>query len=109
MRVGFFSDSDEWTTDGDKITSPENLANIKSVLDDEAPVIVEHWFYRNSSSPQRFVFDDFEDFMRYLHENARAGDLINVWNFENSCTEQNMLARGKCPDDLGRVPQKGAY
>ena len=109
MKVGFFSDKDEWRTDGAKITSPKNLANIRRVLEDEAPVIVEHWFYRRSTSPARFVFDDFEDFMSYMNENARAGDIIKVWNFGKTCTKQNMLAQGKCPDDADRVPRKGAY
>lgn len=109
MRVGFFSDKDEWTTEGAKITSPDNLANIKRVLEDEAPVIVEHWFYRRASSAERFVFDDYEDFMKYLNENARAGDIVNVWNFGKTCTDENMLAQGKCPDDEDRVPRKGAY
>ena len=109
MKVGFFSDKDEWTVDAAKITSPENLANIRKVLEDEPPAIVEHWFYRRASSPERYVFDEFDDFMSYLKENACAGDIINVWNFGNTCTDQNMLAYGKCPDDQDRVPKKGAY
>ncbi len=109
MKVGYFSETDEWTTDGSKITSSDNLAKIRKVLEDEAPVIVEHWFYRGASCPERYVFDDFENFMKYLNGNARAGDVINVWNFGKSCTEANRLAHGKCPDDQDRVPQKGAY
>ena len=109
MRVRYFSEKDEWTTDGEKITSPANLAQIKKVLEDAAPVIVEHWFYRGSSNPERYVFDEFEGFMGYMHNNARAGDVINVWNFGKTCTEENRLAHGKCPDDQNRVPKKGAY
>jgi hypothetical protein len=109
MRTYALSEQDGWTTNGAKITSSENLERIKAVLDNEAPVIVEHWLYRRSSSPERHVFDDFEEFMTYLNENARAGDIINVWNFGKSCTQQNILAHGKCPDDQDRVPQKGAY
>ena len=109
MKVRFFSEKDEWTTDGAKITSPENLANIKAVLEDEAPIIVEHWFYRGSSAPDRVIFDDFEDFVDYLNEKASAGDMVNVWNFGRACTQKNVLAYGKCPDDEDRVPKKGAY
>lgn len=106
---GFVAEQDEWTISGAQITSAENLAAIKSVLENEAPVIVEHWFYRRSSCPERYVFDDFDDFMKYVNENARAGDIINVWNFGKTCREENMLAQGKCPDDQNRVPEKGAY
>jgi len=102
-------EQDVWSATGLKITSSENLERIKTVLDNDAAVVVEHWFYRRSSSPERYVFDDFEDFMTYLYQNASAGDIVNVWNFGKTCTEQNMLAHGKCPDDQDRVPQKGAY
>src|SRR5690348_4914015 len=96
---GFISDTDERTADGTRITSAENLAKVGRVLKDEAPVIVEHWFDRRSTCPERYVFDDFEDLMKYLNENARAGDVINVWNFGKTCTAENRLAHGKCPDD----------
>ena len=106
---GLVCEQDGWSTSGFKITSAENLDAIKSVLENEAPIIVEHWFYRKSSSPERRVFDDFEDFMSYLHQNARAGDMIKAWSFSQTCTESNMLAHGKCPDDQNRVPEKGSY
>ena len=109
MKVRFFSEKDNWTADGAKITSPDNLENIRRVLEGEAPIIVEHWFYRGSSAPDRMVFDDFDDFMDYLKKNASAGDALNVWNFGKACKEKNRLAHGKCPDDQDQVPQKGAY
>jgi hypothetical protein len=109
MRMGFYSAADNWTLDGEKITSPEKLSTIQKVLENEGPIIVEHWFYRGSSSPERYVFDDFEDFEKYLKTHATAGDRIDIWHFSKLCTSENRLAFGKCPDDLGRVPEKGAY
>jgi hypothetical protein len=109
MKSYVISENDEWTSDRAKVTSSENLAKIKRVLEEEAPVIVEHWFYRRSSCPERYIFDDFEGFLAYLNENARAGDVINIWNFGKVCTEENRLAYGKCPDDQDRVPKRGAY
>ena len=109
MKTGFFSEADEWLIDGAKITSPENLETIRKVLEDEGPIILEHRFYRGSSAPDRFVFDDYEDFKQYLDSEARAGDKIYGWNFAGICTAENTLASGKCPDDQGRVPKKGAY
>jgi len=108
VKIRFISEADEWSTEGAKIATPENLAAIRRVLEDEGPIILEHWFYRGSSSPDRFVFDDFEDFETYLGSKASAGDRIEVWSFSTVCTDQTRLAFGKCPDDQGRVPKKGA-
>ena len=109
MKIRFFSEADDWTTDGAKITAPENLEAIRKALEHEGPIIVEHSFYRGSSAPHRLVFDEFEDFAEYLDGRASAGDIIRVWSFVALCTEQNKLASGKCPDDKGRVPKRGAY
>ena len=109
MKVRFFSEKDEWTTDGMKITSPETLARVQRVLEDEAPIIVEHRFYRGASAPARMIFDDFEDFVEYLNSQCSAGDSIWIWNYGTTCADQSAFVQGKCPDDQGRVPQKGAY
>ncbi len=101
MRVRLFSEKDEWTTDGRNITSPESLAQIRRVLEDEAPIIVEHRFYRGASAPVRMIFDDFEDFAEYLNTQGSAGDSIWIWNFGTSCTDENVFVQGKCPDDNG--------
>jgi hypothetical protein len=109
MKIRFYNDGDEWTTEGSKITEPENLQAIRKTLDDEGSVIVEHWFYRGSRSPDRLIFDDFDLFTQYLETKASAGDAIHVWSFAATCNDENELAYGKCPDDQGRVPKKGAY
>jgi hypothetical protein len=109
MKTRFFSEADGWTTDGAKITAPETLTAIRRVLEDDGPIVVEHWFYRGSSAPDRIVFDDFDDFEEYLGKKASAGDAINVWSFAATCTQKNRLVHGKCPDDQSRVPKKGAY
>ena len=109
MKIRFFSEADEWATDGARITDAQHLETVRRTLEDEGPVIVEHWFYRGSSAPDRLVFDDFDDFTEYLNTHASAGDIIDAWSFSAVCTEHNRLATGKCPDDQGRVPRKGAY
>jgi hypothetical protein len=109
MRIRWQVEADEWTTDGRKINSPENLELIRKTLEDEGPIIVEHWFYYGSSAPDRFVFDDYDEFVEYLEGKAWAGDAIHVWSFAAVCKDENELASGKCPDDSGRVPKRGAY
>jgi hypothetical protein len=109
MKARFLNETDDWSTNGAKITSAESLTQIQRILEDEAPIIVEHRFYRGACAPARMVFDDFEEFTNYLKTSASAGDAIYVWNFGATCTDENVLVKGKCPDDYNRVPQKGAY
>lgn len=108
MKVRYRVESDGWTSEGRKITTKENLEAICQASE-QAPIIVEHWFYRASSSPDRFVFEDFDTFMNYLNSKACAGDAIYVWNYSEVCKDDNTVAYGKCPDDDGCVPRKGAY
>lgn len=108
MRVRFHYESDGWTTEGRKITDLESLEAIRKVLDEEGPVVVEHWFYRGSCAPDRLVFEDFNEFREYLSR-ASAGDAIHVWSFATVCRNDNELAYGKCPDDDGHVPERGSY
>jgi hypothetical protein len=109
MRIYVRPESDEWTREGRKITDAEKLEAIRRTLDEIGPVIVEHWFYRGSRAPERLVFDDYEDFQKLLETGCRAGDKLYVWSFAQVCRHDNTLADGKCPDDDGFVPRKGAY
>lgn len=108
MKTRFRVASDAWTTEGRKLTTAENLETIRQMLE-AAPIIVEHWFYRGSSSPDRFVFDDYENFIEYLSSKAWAGDSIYSWNFSEVCQDENTIAQGKCPAEDGCVPKRGAY
>lgn len=108
MKTLYRSEDDDWTTDGRKITAPETLAAIRRCLVD-SPIIVEHWFYRGSRSPNRLIFDDYDGFLDYLNTRTSAGDLIHVWSIAPLCRHDNELAYGKCPDENGLVPRRGAY
>ncbi len=109
MKIRFYSEADEWTTEAGKITAPETLEAIRKTLEEEGSVLVEHCFYRGFCAPDRLVFNDFDTFMEYLDNSASAGDAIHIWSFAAVCKGDNELAYGKCPDDQGRVPKKGAY
>lgn len=109
MRTRFRSDEDGWTVSGPNITSPELLDAIRRCLDEAGPVIVEHRFYRGSCAPDQMVFNDFEAFTTYLDAHASAGDAIHVWSFAAVCRDENALTYGKCPDEKGMVPTRGAY
>jgi hypothetical protein len=103
------SDGREWTADGRNILSPDRLAAIRRVLEEVGPVIVEHWFYYGGCSPDRRVFEDYDEFVEYLRANAKPGDALHVWEFSRVCRDDNTLAHGKYPDTEGRVPKGGAY
>ncbi len=109
MKARWRVEADEWTTEGRKITSDENLEIIRKTLEEEGPVIVEHRFYRGSSSPDRLIFEDFEDLMAYLNTKVWGGDSIWIWSYAAVCGDNNAIAQGKCPDEDGCVPNKGAY
>jgi hypothetical protein len=102
-------DGREWTADGRSILAPDRLAAIRRVLDEVGPVVVEHWFYYGGRSPDRRVFEDYDEFLAYLQANARPGDAVYVWDFAAACRNDNALADGKYPDAEGRVPKGGAY
>ena len=102
-------ESDDWTPNGRKILSPENLSTIRNTLDDEGPIIVEHWFYYGSRAPDRLVFDDYDDFVEYVKTKSAIGDAFHVWSYASMCKDDNSIANGKFPDVDGCVPLKGAY
>ena|SRR5258708_7092768 len=99
---------DDWTPDGRKILSSENLAVIRKTLE-VGPIIVEHWLYRGARGPDRFVFDDFDAFVEYVQSKSSIGDAFHVWDYAAVCMDKNEIAAGKFPDDDGCVPRKGAY
>ena len=109
MKIHFRNETDEWTADGHSITAPDVIEAIRRCLEKQGPILVEHWFYRGGSAPDRFVFDDYQAFLDYLDAKAYAGDAIHVWSFDAACRNDNQLAYGKCPDENGLVPRRGAY
>lgn len=103
------SDGRDWSADGRNILSPERLVAVRRVLEEVGPVIVEHWFYYGGRSPDRLVFEDYDELLEYLQANAKPGDALHVWNFGEVCRDDNTLTNGKYPDEQGRVPKGGAY
>jgi hypothetical protein len=102
------SEKDEWGTEAPNIMSPERLSTIREVLE-ESPVIMEHWFFYGSRSPDRLVFGNYEDLDEYLRTRTRPGDAIHVWRYDVLCRDEDVLTHGKCPDADGLTPKKGAY
>jgi hypothetical protein len=100
-------ESDNWGA-GPNILADEVLGRVAEILE-EAPVIVEHWFYRGASSPARQIFEDIDELRGYLTAQTRPGDSVWMWRFDELCRTENALAHGKVPDERGRVPQGGAY
>ena len=110
FRPGTRVATDEWTTDGRKITDSESISAIRDLLNNHGgPVLLEHRYLRGGRGPDHFVFHSFDDVVEYLTDNARAGDNIYVWNIEEFLRDAKPLAHGKCPDADGAVPKKGAY
>jgi hypothetical protein len=106
---GYVAEIDGWTVSGAKITDPEKLKGIRATLEEKGPIILEHKFYRAARGPHTLAFDDYDEFINYLNSNGQAGDRMTVWSFWDVCKDDNVLAAGKCPDDEGRVPERGAY
>jgi hypothetical protein len=109
MKTRFRSEADNWSANGSKITEPAKLEAIRRTLNDEGPIIVEHWFYHGATAPERLIFEDFDEFETWLNEHTYAGDAIDVWSWATACRPDTRLTEGKCPDDDGLVPKAGAY
>lgn len=109
FKTSWRNEEHSWGVVGNKITSEENLTKINNILEKVGSIIIEHWVYCGSQAPERSIFDDYDDFIEYLKENARAGDLINVWSMHDLLTENNQLTDGKCPAEDGSIPKGGAY
>jgi len=104
--TSFISESDDWRSDGAKITS--EIPKLEAALE-RTVLILEHWFYRGSRSPERTFWEEFEDLNQYLETQVRAGDMLYFWEFDKCCGKEKALAAGKYPDEKGRVPKRGAY
>jgi hypothetical protein len=109
FKPGYRVEADEWTCEGEKISTPEKLASIRAILKKDGPILVRHAFLRGARSPHQVVFEDYEDFIEYLNEHARSGDKISVWSLWPFMRDTPPLAYGKCPSDDGAVPRKGPY
>jgi|GEM_PF-1006694 len=103
------SEDHQWSLDGDKITDDQKLATIRQVLETSGPILVEHWFYCGGCAPDRIVFEDYDNFVEYLRQHAKAGDAIHVWDLHPLLRDDNELVHGKCPAEDGTVPKGGAY
>jgi hypothetical protein len=103
------SEDHDWSSDGEKISDESKLAIIKRVLDETGPILVEHWFYCGGRSPDKLVFDDYDSFIEYLQQHAKAGDAIHIWDLDPLLRDDNELVHGKCPAEDGTVPRRGAY
>lgn len=101
-------ESDDWQDWGRSILAPDVLARIELAME-QSPVILEHWFYRGGSAPDRLVFDSYEDFREYLASKVAPGDSLYLWNYAELCRDDNDFAHGKYPDARGRTPRLGAY
>jgi len=51
FKPGNRVEADEWTCDGEKISTPEKLAAIKAVLEKDGPILVQHKFLRGARGP----------------------------------------------------------
>lgn len=98
---------DDWTFDGSRVE--DLLPRLRTVIEDESDLIIEHRYYRGSRAPARFVCADWAMLEKYVRENAAPGDGFVVWRFDDCCRSDNVLASAKEPDVHGRVPSGGAY
>jgi hypothetical protein len=98
----------EWIVDGPNILSSELRRLLEQAFQDSS-LIVEHRFYYGSRAHKVSVFDDMEDLDEYLRANARPGDSIWCWRYNDLCRDDNCVTHGKYPDEVGRTPRGGAY
>ncbi len=100
-------EGDNWQT-GQHILEETVLSELKTFLE-STPLIIEHWFYRGSSAPDRFVVDNYDDLKEHLEKHSKPGDAFYIWRFDLMCKEENTILQAKYPDEQGRVPKGGAY
>jgi len=100
---------DGWSHHGAVITETSELNKVRGALDAYKTLVIKHWHYRGSRSPDLVVVEDIDGFLDYLRENANAGDAIDVYDITGLLSEERRIASGKCPDQSGEVPLRGAY
>lgn len=100
-------EADDWCA-GPHVLTPELRGRLIALVE-ESPIIVEHWFYRGGSSPERFVFDSSSDLGEFLEGKCRPGDSLWFWRFDQACRNDNACANGKVPDASGQAPKGGVY
>jgi hypothetical protein len=98
-----------WTLDGSNILSKDNLEKIQKVFETSGPILVQHWYYFGSHSPEWYVFNDLEDFQDYISKQSQEGDAFDVWDIFATCDRKLIIAEGKKPNSEGLVPKGGAY
>lgn len=104
------AESDDWQSDGPFISDTETLEKLRLLIENGHTLVAEHWHYRGARSPDRFFVEDHEGFIDYLKENAIAGDIVDVFDISDSWQSKGEhTISGKCPDERGEVPTKGAY
>ena len=109
FKPGSRVETDDWSSGGESIVDPEKLRAIRMTLETHGPIVVNHRYLRGARAPSTLTFDDYEEFIAYLTEHARAGDAISVWSLWPFMRDTPPLARGKCPDEDGAVPEGGPY
>ena len=100
---------DGWSSHGAVITETSELDKVRSALGAYKTLVIKHWYYRGARSPDLVVVEDIDSFLDYLRENANAGDAIDVYDITGLLSEERCIASGKCPDQGGEIPQRGAY
>ncbi len=100
---------DEWSNDGPIFPTEEDLETLDNLVSKGNFIVVEHWHYRGARCPDRMVIEDVGDFVDYLEGNAIAGDIISIYDLTETWEQRKTIIEGKCPDEKGEVPRKGAY
>ena len=104
------TESDDWHSDGPFLTDSGTLDRLEAMIDKGATLIAEHWHYRGSRAPDRLIVDNLDDFLKYLKNNAIAGDIVDVFDISEAWEAKgDPVLSGKCPDERGEIPRSGAY
>ena len=103
-----YSRPENWISGFENLYAPEVQVRIRDILERHF-LIVEHWKLNAGSAPNKVVFDDYADFVRYLHEETRPGDNLWCWDWGQLLTSENAALHGKVPNNRGHGHRGGAY